>query len=81
VTELHTTTIGGGPITIRKRFDRRLVVNGQRIVAISTLAVGVALLYGGGGVIVTPAVYEQALGLLPSDEPTAAPAPEQPDAV
>ena len=76
MTELHTTTIGGGPITIRKRFDRRLVVNGQRIVAISTLSVGVALMYEGGGVIVTPAVYQQALGLLPSDEPTA---PEQPD--
>ena len=78
MTELHTTTIGGGPITIRKRFDRRLVVNGRRIVAISTLSVGVALMYGGGGVIVTPAVYQQALGLLPSDEPTA---PEQPDVV
>ena len=65
--ELQTTTIGGAPITIRKRRDERLLVNDRPIVAVSTLSVGVALMYQGGGFTVAADVYRQALRLDPSD--------------
>jgi hypothetical protein len=65
--ELQTTTIGGAPITIRKRRDERLSVNGRPIVAVSTLSVGVALMYQGGGVTIAADAYRQAVRLDPND--------------